>query len=92
MERHSVCKLPIQPEVVASGLSVLEGRISTSDGNSNSIGAIRLTRTVTRCTRLGKRVHLGTGKRSWRENGKKTGLVQMCLWAASDRARLGSEC
>lgn len=87
-----MCKLPIQPEVVASGLSVLEGRISTSDGNSNSIGAIRLTRTVTRCTRLGKRVHLGTGKRSWRENGKKTGLVQMCLWAASDRARLGSEC
>lgn len=77
---------------VASGLSVLEGRISTSDRNGNSIGAIRLTRTVTRCTGLVKRVHLGTGKRSWRENGKKTSLVPMCLWAASDRARLGSEC
>lgn len=77
---------------VASGLSVLEGRISTSDRNSNNISAIRRTRTMARCTRWGKGVPLGTGKRSWRENGKKTGLVQMCLWAALDRARQGSEC
>ena len=83
-----MCKLAS----VASGLSVLEGRISTSDRHSNSIGAIRPTRTVTRRTRLGKRVHLGTGKRSWTEKGKETSLVQMCLWAASGRARLGSEC
>ena len=31
---------------VASGLSVLEGRISTSDRNSNNISAIRRTRTM----------------------------------------------
>lgn len=45
-----MCKLPS----VASGLSMLEGRISTSDRHSNSIGAIRPTRTMTLMHKVGQ--------------------------------------
>lgn len=40
-----MCKLP---SVASGSLSMLEGRISTSDRHSNNDGAIRPTRTMTR--------------------------------------------